>query len=50
MRKTFADRVYRASGRDLVRTQRALGHVNINSTVQYLSWSLDDLQELILQL
>jgi integrase len=33
MRKTFANRMYEKLGRDLVKTQRALGHKNINSTV-----------------
>ena len=36
MRKTLAVRVYEGSGRDLVKTQKALGHVNINSTINYL--------------
>lgn len=36
MRKTFAARVYELLGRDLVKTQRALGHVNLQSTAQYI--------------
>jgi site-specific recombinase XerD len=39
MRKTFANRVYERLGRDLPKTEQALGHVNINSTVAYLSFS-----------
>jgi integrase len=38
MRKTFANRVYRQLNHDLVKTQRAMGHKNINSTVAYLSF------------
>ena len=35
MRKTFANRVYHQLNHDLVKTQRAMGHKNINSTVAY---------------
>lgn len=38
MRKTFAQRVYNNLDKDLVKTQKALGHVSINSTVSYLSF------------
>lgn len=48
MRKTFADRVYDRLGRDLVKTQRALGHRNINSTVQYLSFREEEIDAAIL--
>lgn len=48
MRKTFANKVYERLGRDLVRTQRALGHLNINSTVQYLSFREEDIDAAIL--
>jgi integrase len=41
MRKTFAHGVYKALGRDLVNTQRALGHKNVNSTVSYLGFETD---------
>ena len=47
LRKTFADRVYDALDRDLVKTQRALGHRNINSTVQYLSFREEDIDAAI---
>jgi site-specific recombinase XerD len=36
MRKTFANRLYERLGHDLFKTQKALGHQNVNSTVQYL--------------
>jgi hypothetical protein len=38
MRKTFCNRVYDKLNHDLVKTHRAIGHANINSTVQYLSF------------
>jgi integrase len=38
MRKTLAKNVFEALGRDLINTQRALGHKSINSTVSYLSF------------
>ena len=48
MRKTFASRVYEALGRDLVKTQRALGHRNINSTAAYLSFNEEEIDQAIL--
>lgn len=36
MRKTFAQEIYEASGRNLHVTQKALDHANIQSTVKYL--------------
>lgn len=48
MRKTFADRVYEALGRDIFKTQKALGHKNINSTAQYLSFREADIEAAIL--
>ena len=48
MRKTFARRVHIAGGRDLVRTQQALGHANIASTMAYLASSQDDVDRAIL--
>ena len=38
MRKTFANRVYHQLNHAVVKTQRAMGHKNINSTVAYLSF------------
>jgi integrase len=48
MRKTFANRMYERLNHDLVKTQRALGHKNINSTVQYLSFREEDIIDAIL--
>jgi len=50
MRKTFADKVYEALGRDIFRTQKALGHRNINSTVQYLSFKEADIDAAVLSM
>jgi site-specific recombinase XerD len=48
MCKTFANQVYRQLGGDLVKTQRAMGHKNINSTVAYLSFVEDEIDAAIL--
>jgi integrase len=48
MRKTFANRVYHQLNHDLVKTQRAMGHKNINSTVAYLSFVEDEIDQAIL--
>lgn len=50
MRKTFANKVYDRLDHDLVKTQRALGHRNINSTVQYLSFREEEIDEAILSM
>lgn len=49
MRKTFARRVYEASGHDLIRTQRALGHTSPVTTARYLETDSDALDRLILE-
>lgn len=48
MRKTFAKRVHELLGRDLVKTQRALGHRNVGSTVSYLSFLQEEIDAAIL--
>lgn len=50
MRKTFANNVHERLGRDLLKTQKALGHKNINSTVSYLSFKQEEIDEAILGL
>ena len=50
MRKTFANRVYERLDKDLLKTQKALGHKNINSTVSYLSFREEEIDEAILGL
>jgi integrase len=50
LRKTFAHRIYERLGGDLVKTQRALGHKSIFSTVQYLSFKEEEIDKAILSL
>ena len=47
MRKSFANRMYDKLSHDLVKTQRALGHKNINSTVAYLSFREEEIDAAI---
>lgn len=46
-RKTFADRMYKKLDKDLIKTSKALGHKNINSTVSYLSFHTEELDNAI---
>lgn len=48
MRKTFANKVYENLGGDLVKTQQALGHRSINSTVAYISFRQAEIDQAIL--
>jgi integrase len=50
LRKTFANHVYDKLGRDLVKTQRAMGHKNIHSTVSALSFCEAEIDQAILAL
>ena len=47
-RKSFAQRMYSALDRDLIKTQRALGHANVNSTVSYLDGCEHEVESAIL--
>lgn len=47
MRKTFAKKVYHALGKDLIKTQKAMGHESINSTVSYLSFEQSEIDNAI---
>lgn len=49
MRKTFAANVHNAVGGNILMTQRALGHRNINSTVSYLQSCDEDIERAILE-
>lgn len=49
MRKTFAEHVHEKLGRDIFKTQKALGHASLNSTAAYLSVSQDEIDEAILK-
>jgi site-specific recombinase XerD len=50
MRKTFANNVYERLGRDLVKTQHALGQQNITTTICYLSFREEEIEAAILAL
>jgi integrase len=47
LRKTFVGRVYRASGCDLIKTQRIVGHSSPIITARYLETDTDDLDQLV---
>ena len=48
-RKHYAVKLYNLLGKDLVKTQRAMAHENINSTVKYLQDFTDgDIESAIL--
>lgn len=47
MRKTFANQVYEKLDHDIFKTQKAMGHKNINSTAQYLSFMEEDIEAAI---
>ncbi len=49
MRKTFAKKVHEKLGRDLMKTQKALGHRSVNSTVSYLSIGEEEIDDAILK-
>lgn len=49
MRKTFAKRVHEKLGRDLMKTQKALGHAQVTSTVSYLSFNESEIDDAILK-
>lgn len=46
-RKTFADRMYNKLGKDILKTSKALGHKNINSTISYLSFKTEEIDNAI---
>lgn len=50
MRKSFAQRAFRKLNNDLLRTQRALGHRSIGSTISYLSFENQEIDEVIMSL
>ncbi len=49
-RKSFAQRIYEKLDHDLVKTQRALGHRCITSTVSYLSFVDEEIDRAILSI
>jgi len=50
LRKSFVGRCYTASGRDLIKTQRAVGHSSPITTARYLETDTADLDRLVLTL
>lgn len=48
MRKTFGQGVYQRTGKDIVATQRALGHRNLSSTQHYLEVDQEAIDKAIL--
>lgn len=49
MRKTFAKKMHAKLGNDLIKTQKALGHRSVNSTVSYLSFNEEEIDDAILK-
>lgn len=48
LRKSYAKRVHEALGKDITKTQIAMGHANLNNTVKYLSFDQDEINQAIL--
>lgn len=48
-RKTFASHIYESTKKDIVRTAKALGHRNINSTVSYLSFDTAEIDTMVMR-
>lgn len=48
MRKTFAQRVHERLGRDVFKTQKALGHRSIQSTIHYLTCNQGEIDDAVL--
>jgi integrase len=47
MRKSFADRAYDRFGGDIAKIAKLLGHKNVNSTINYLSFRDDELFDFV---
>lgn len=50
LRKTYCGNVHEALGHDLIKTQAAMDHADLNSTVCYLSFKREDIDRAILGL
>lgn len=50
LRKTFVGRIYRATGNDLIATQRIVGHTSPMTTARYLETDGDKLDRVVLSL
>lgn len=49
-RKSFAYKMYEKLGKDIAKTQRAMGHKSVNSTIAYLQVNMDEINNAILTL
>ncbi len=47
MRKTFAQKIYAATGKDVVKTAYALRHSDLTNTMKYLSFETEELDDII---
>lgn len=47
-RKSFAAKMYKGLGRDVIKTRKALGHVSLQSTLDYLEVDQDEIDDAIL--
>lgn len=47
MRKTFCKKIYHALKKDLVATQKAMGHASVGSTISYLSFEQSEIDDAI---
>ena len=50
MRKSLAQRVWIASGKDIRKTQVSLGHASVNSTISYIGIDSNEVDELVLSI
>jgi site-specific recombinase XerD len=47
-RKTFTKKVHEKFGKDITKTQKALGHKNLSSTIHYLQFDQEEIDNVIL--
>lgn len=46
-RKTFSTKIHEKLGRDITKTQKAMGHASINSTIAYLQINMEEVNKAI---
>lgn len=47
LRKTFAEQVYERTGRDLLTTQKIMGHKSVDSTAKYIAVNEEEVRSII---
>lgn len=47
MRKSFANNMYRLTGKDIIKTQKAMGHANVETTLRYLEVDFNDIADVV---